>query len=98
MKGLRTAYGCEAESNDGNIKYILRKVVKFPESGMEQKVFETATFVRMEGNSWEEVSSGSTSFLSVEDFVRSLSKSPEMSQAYSELTEGARLGEDAPHP
>lgn len=90
MKGIRLNGGCEAESNDGNVKYILRKVVKFPENGMEQKVYETATFVRMEGNSWEETASGTTSFLSVEDFIRSLSKVPEMSQAYCDLTETAQ--------
>lgn len=90
MKGIRTNGGCEAESNDGNVKYILRKVVKFPENGMEQKVYETATFVRMEGNSWEEATSGTTSFLSIDDFIRSLSKVPEMSQAYSDLTERAQ--------
>lgn len=86
MKGIRINGGCEAESNDGNIKYILRKVVKFPENGMEQKVYETATFVRMEGNSWEEATSGGTSFISVEDFIRSLARTPEMSQAYKDLT------------
>lgn len=90
MKGIRLNGGCEAESNDGKVKYILRKVVKFPESGMEQKVYETATFVRMEGNSWEEASSGGASFLSVEEFIKSLSRSPEMSQAYRDLTERAQ--------
>lgn len=87
MKGFITTTGCEAESNDGTIKYILRKTTKFPSTGMEQVVYNATTFVRMEGNSWLEAVGSGRSYLSVEEFIKSLANAPEMSQAYRDLIE-----------
>lgn len=87
MKGFITPIGCEAESNDGKSKYILRKVIKFPSEGMEQTVYNMSLFVRMEGNSWEQTTNGGQSFLSVKDFIKTIANAPEMSQAYRDLSQ-----------
>lgn len=66
MKGILTPSGCEAESDDGTVKYILRKTTKFPAQGMEQSVYNAAVFVRVEGNSWEQsISNGNSDRKSV---------------------------------
>lgn len=89
MKGMRTPNGCEAESNDGKIKYILRKVTNYPSEGMEQVIYTSSVFVKVEGNSWQQSVSSGAAYMSVEDFVSSIARVPEMSQAYRELTENA---------
>lgn len=87
MKGMKTPDGIEAETNDGKVKYILRKATNFPEQGMEQTIYTSSVFVREQGNSWvQSVSSGST-YISLDDFVQSISRVPELSQAYRELTQ-----------
>lgn len=87
MKGLKTPNGLEAETNDGNIKYILRKVTNFPREGMEQTVYTSSVFVREQGNSWVQSVNSGSSYLSLNDFVQSISRVPELSQAYRELTQ-----------
>lgn len=87
MKGFITSTGCEAESNDGRSKYILRKVVKFPSEGVEQAVYNMSLFVRIEGNSWKQAINGGQSFLSVKDFIKTIADAPEMSQAYRDLSQ-----------
>lgn len=85
MKGMYTQYGLEAETNDGNVKYILRKVTNFPQQGMEQIVYQSSVFIREQGNSWVQSVSSGTSYISLDDFVQSISRVPELSQAYREL-------------
>lgn len=86
MKGMRTQNGLEVETNDGKIKYILRKVTNFPSQGMEQTVYQSSVFVREQGNSWVQSVNSGTSYQSADDFVQSISRVPELSQAYRELT------------
>lgn len=83
---MKTLNGLEAETNDGKIKYILRKATNFPEQGMEQTVYTSSVFVREQGNSWVQSVSSGTSYVSLDDFVQSISRVPELSQAYRELT------------
>lgn len=87
MKGFITSMGCEAESNDGRSKYILRKVIKFPQEGMEQTVYNMSLFIRTEGNSWEQAVNGGQSFLTVKDFIKTIVNAPDMSQAYRDLSQ-----------
>lgn len=84
MKGFFTSNGCEALSNEGHIKYILSKTMNFPERGMEQSVYILRIFVHMEGNFWEEADSGS-SFVSIDEFLKVLSRASVFSEAYNEL-------------
>lgn len=90
MKGILTPSGCEAESDDGTIKYILRKMTKFPTQGMEQTVYNAAVFVRVEGNSWQQSMGSGAAYLTVKEFIQALANAPGMGQAYKELTERAQ--------
>lgn len=85
MKGMKTPNGLEAETNDGKIKYILRKVTNYPREGMEQTVYTSSVFIREQGNSWAQSVSSGSSYLSIDEFVQSISRVPELSQAYREL-------------
>lgn len=85
MKGLHTRSGCEAESNDGNVRYIVHKVTNFPREGMEQSVYASNVFVRMQGNSWQQSVDSGRVYSSIDEFIQSISRTPEMSQAYKEL-------------
>lgn len=86
MKGFITNNGCEALSNVGHIKYILTKSTTFPESGMNQSIYVLRIFVHMDGNSWERADSGPT-FLSIEEFLKTLSRVSAFSEAYKDLIE-----------
>lgn len=84
---MYTQNGLEAETNDGKVKYILCKVTNFPSEGMEQTVYQSSVFVREQGNSWAQSVSSGSSYMSLDDFVQSISRVPELSQAYHELTQ-----------
>lgn len=85
-KGILTPFGCEAETNDGKVKYILRKVTNFPSQGMEQAAYHSSVFVREQGNSWAQSVSNGTTYVTINDFLKSISRVPELSQAYGDLT------------
>lgn len=87
MKGITTLNGLEAETNDGKLKYILRKVTNFPREGMEQTVYASSVFVREQGNSWAQSVDSGQIYMSVQEFLQSISRVPELSQAYRELTQ-----------
>lgn len=84
---MMTQNGCEAETNDGKVKYILRKVTNFPAQGIEQTVYLSSVFVRTDGNSWVQSVDSGRPYMTVDEFVQGISRVPELSQAYRELAQ-----------
>lgn len=90
MKGMWTESGLEAETNDGKVKYILRKVKYFTiANGMEQTVYNSAVFVRF-GSSWVQSIDSGSSYETLQDFLNQIVHIPELTIAYTELTDHIR--------
>ena len=86
QKGFLTISGCEAESNDGTMKIVLRKrtITQLGENPRVTVVYSTTFFVKDEG-SWVRSDSDSSNFDTVRDFVLVLMQSPDFSEATKEL-------------
>ena len=86
QKGFLTPNGCEAESNDGTMKIMLRKrtITHLGENPRVTVVYSTTFFVKDEG-SWMRSESDSSNFDAVRDCVLALSQSPEFTEATKEL-------------
>ena len=86
QKGFLTPNGCEAESNGGTMKIVLRKstITQLGENPRVTVVYRTTFFVKDEG-SWMCSDSDSSNFDTVRDFVLALRQSPEFTEATKEL-------------
>ena len=86
QKGFLTTSGCEAESNDGTMKIVLRKriITQLGENPRVTVVYSTTFFAKDEG-SWVCSDSDSSNFDTVRDFVLALMQSPDFSEATREL-------------
>lgn len=86
QKGFLTISGCEAESNDGTMKIVLRKriITQLGENPRVTVVYSTTFFAKDEG-SWVSSDSDSSNFDTVRDFVLALMQSPDFSEATREL-------------
>ena len=86
QKGFLTTSGCEAESNDGTMKIVLRKrtITQLGENPRVTVVYSTTFFAKYEG-SWVRSDSDSSNFDTVRDFVLTLMQSPDFSEATREL-------------
>ena len=86
MKGIWITSGLEAESNDGNVKYILSKVTSLSSyDGIEQTVFASSVFFRNNQHIWEQTVDSGTTYTSLQEFLNQISHIPELSKAYKEL-------------
>ena len=86
QKGFLTTSGCEAESNDGTMKIVLRKrtITQLGENPRVTVVYSTIFFAKDE-SSWVRSDSDSSNFDTVRDFVLALMQSPDFSEATREL-------------
>ena len=86
QKGFLITSGCEAESNDGTMKIVLRKrtITQLGENPRVTVVYSTIFFAKDEG-SWVRSDSDSSNFDTVRDFVLALMQSPDFSEATREL-------------
>ena len=86
QKGFLTTSGCEAESNDGTMKIVLRKriITQLGENPRVTVVYSTTFFAKDEG-SWVRSDSDCSNFDTVRDFVLALMQSPDFSEATREL-------------
>ena len=86
QKGFLTISGCEAESNDGTMKIVVRKrtITQLGENPRVTVVYSTTFFAKVEG-SWVRSDSDSSNFDTVRDFVLALMQSPDFSEATREL-------------
>ena len=86
QKGFLTTSGCEAESNDGTMKIVLRKriITQLGENPRVTVMYSTIFFAKDEG-SWVRSDSDSSNFDTVRDFVLALMQSPDFSEATREL-------------
>ena len=86
QKGFLTTSGCEAESNDGTMKIVLRKrtITQLGENPRVTVVYSTTFFAKDEG-SWVRSDSDYSNFDTVRDFVLALMQSPDFSEATREL-------------
>ena len=86
MKGIWTTSGLEAETNDGNVKYILSKVTSLSAyNGMEQYIYKSSVFFRNTQHIWEQTVDSGTTYTSLQEFLSQISHIPELSKAYNEL-------------
>lgn len=86
MKGIWITSGLEAESNDGNVKYILSKVTSLSAyDGIEQTVFASSVFFRNNQHIWERTVDSGTTYTSLQEFLNQISHIAELSKAYNEL-------------
>ena len=87
QKGFLTTSGCEAESNDGTMKIVLRKriITQLGENPRVTVVYSTIFFTKDAG-SWVRSDSDSSNFDTVRDFVLALMQSPDFSEATRELS------------
>ena len=86
QKGFLTISGCEAESNDGTMKIVLRKrtITQLGENPRVTVGYSTTCVAKDEG-SWVRSDSDSSNFDTVRDFVVALMQSPDFSEATREL-------------
>ena len=86
QKGFLTTSGCEAESNDGTMKIVLRKrtITQLGENPRVTVMYSTTFFAKDE-DSWMRSDSDSSNFDTVRDFVLALRQSPEFTEATREL-------------
>ena len=86
MKGIWTTSGLEAETNDGNVKYILSKVTSLSAyNEMEQYIYKSSVFFRNNQYIWEQTVDSGTTYTSLQEFLNQISHIAELSKAYNEL-------------
>ena len=83
-KFIKTPFGCEAYSNDGKIKYILRQVVIH--AGNSTKMAYSATVFFREERQWMR-SCDANSYSTEEEFLRTIRTIDEFSEAAREIRE-----------
>lgn len=80
-KGFLTYNGCEAESNNGTVRIVLRKMsIMVPENNLISHFYTTTSFFK-EGSAWIKSETEQCIYKSVNEFASALSGIPDFSEA-----------------